>query len=64
MKAHSNWFKDKPPILLPIAYGERFMRNAKERGGVIPWIKSLKQGNKEKEIQKNIINIMGLTNEQ
>lgn len=63
MREHSNWFKDKPAILLPVAYVERFLRNAKERGGVCHWMKRLKQGKKEKEIQNKIISIMGLTNE-
>ncbi len=64
MKEHSNWFKDKPAILLPAAYAERFLRNAKERGGMVHWIKNLKQGRQEKEVQNIIISIMGLTNEQ
>ena len=64
MKEHSNWFKDKPAILLPAAYAERFLRNAKERGGMVHWRKNLKQGRQEKEVQNIIISIMGLTNEQ
>lgn len=63
MREHSNWFQDKPAVLLPIAYLERIVRNARERGGIVPWIESLKKGSKEKEIQRNIIDIMGLTNE-
>lgn len=63
MREYSNWFKDKPAVLLPIAYLERILRNAKERGGVVLWLKSLKKENEEKKIHSNIVNIMGLGNE-
>lgn len=63
MREYSNWFKDKPALLLPAAYVERFVRNAKERGGIASWIKQLKKSNREKEVQENILKIMGLSDE-
>ncbi|MBE5958550.1 MAG: hypothetical protein E7254_06770 [Lachnospiraceae bacterium] len=33
MRRYSEWYKDKPSILLPVAYVERIVRNIKERGG-------------------------------
>lgn len=63
MREYSNWFKDKPAILLPMAYIERAIRNAKERGGIVLWLKSLKKENEEKRVQSNIVKIMGLGNE-
>lgn len=63
MRAHSNWFKNKSAILLPVAYVERFIRNANERGGFIQWGRKLRKEKKEKEIQRNIVKIMGLGDE-
>lgn len=63
MREYSQWFKDKPAILLPIAYMERFIRNARERGGIAAWIKQLKKANREKKVQENILKSVGLSNE-
>ena len=60
MKNHSSWFKDKPAILLPAAYIERFFRNAKERGGVINWLKNLSNSKDRISKHDSILNIMGL----
>lgn len=62
MREYSQWFKDKPAILLPAAYVERFIRNARERGGIAAWIKQLKMVNREKKVQENILKSMGLGN--
>lgn len=63
MREYSQWFKDKPAILLPVAYVERFIRNARERGGIVAWIKQLKKANREKKVQENILKSVGLSNE-
>lgn len=60
MREHSDWFKDKPAILLPVAYVERFIRNARERGGVMKWLKAIKKGKKKRDSHNNILEIMGL----
>lgn len=64
MREYSLWFKEKPAVLLPVAYLERFIRNARERGGILKWLRKLEQGNKANEIQKNILEMMGLENER
>lgn len=63
MREYSIWFKEKPTVLLPVAYIERFFRNAKERGGILKWMGRLIRANKTKAIQKNIVEIMGLEND-
>lgn len=60
MRRHSIWFKDKPAILLPVAYVERFIRNAKERGGMVRWIKNIVSGKKKNDSHNDILKIMGL----
>lgn len=60
MREYSLWYKEKPVVLLPIAYLERFIRNAKKRGGILKWLRKLAQGKKANEIQKDIVEIMGL----
>lgn len=51
MRAHSDWFKNKPAVLLPVAYVERFIRNANERGGLIQWGKNLRKEKKRRKFR-------------
>ena len=60
MREHSNWFKNKPSIFLPAAYIERIIRNAKERGSLVSWIRDIASGKKENDYHNNILEIMGL----
>ena len=60
MKEHSLWFKDKSPLLLPVAYVERYVRNVKKRGGAVKWIKGIFRGKNENSNQRKILNIMRL----
>lgn len=60
MREHSDWFKDKPAVLLPVAYIERIIRNAKERGGLICWLKNIASGKRENDYHNNILEIMEL----
>lgn len=60
MRQCSLWFHDKPAIFLPVAYIERFIRNAKERGGIIKWGKSIASGRKELDEKETILNMMDL----
>lgn len=60
MRQYNEWFQDKPAIFLPIAYIERLKRNAKERGGLIIWLRSLKKGKKANDYHDNILKIMEL----
>lgn len=60
MREYSQWFKDKPSVFLPIAYIERFCRNAKERGGIVNWAKRMKQSKDKYEKHSEMIKIMGL----
>ncbi len=64
MREYSLWFKEKPAILLPAAYLERFIRNTRERGGILKWQRKLVQGKRANKIQKNIVEMMGLENER
>lgn len=60
MRQCSVWFHDKPAILLPVAYVERFVRNAKERGGVFKWIRKIASGKKEMDDKNDILAVMEL----
>lgn len=60
MRQCSEWFRNKPAILLPIAYVERFMRNAKERGGIIKWSKNILSGKNDLKEKTEIHSIMDL----
>lgn len=60
MKEHSMWFKDKPSILLPVAYVERFVRNATIRGSVVKWLKSVYSGKAKSDKHDNLLKIMEL----
>lgn len=60
MRQHSDWFVDKPAILLPAAYIERGVRNLKERGGIIRWIKGMISGKEQVQYHKNIMDMLGL----
>lgn len=60
MRQCSQWFHNKPAILLPIAYLERFVRNAKERGGIIKWSREIASGRKELDEKATILDIMDL----
>lgn len=60
MRQCSKWFADKPAVLLPIAYIERIVRNAKERGGIIRWIIKITSGRAEVENHGDIMDIIGL----
>ncbi len=60
MKEHSEWFKDKPAVLLPAAYVERFVRNARERGGIVNWLKLLYAGKNKSNMHDAILKIMEL----
>ena len=60
MRRHSSWFKNKPAVLLPVAYAERIARNSKERGGIFKWIKEIVRGKKEVEYHSDILKLVGL----
>lgn len=60
MRQHSAWFADKSAILLPIAYLERGIRNLKERGGAVKWIKNISGAGGEIDYHKRITNLLGL----
>lgn len=60
MRLNSSWFYNKPAIMLPMAYLERFVRNARERGGIIKWSKGIASGKKELNEKETILNIMDL----
>lgn len=60
MRQFSRWFREKPAILLPLAYVERFIRNAKERGGIIKWGKNVLSGKKDIGEKEMILGIMNL----
>lgn len=63
MKESSLWFKDKPAILLPIAYIVRGYTNVKERGGIIKTSTKILKGHKENSNLNNMLRIMELENE-
>jgi hypothetical protein len=60
MREISPWFRSKPAVLLPAAYIERALRNAKERGGFLRWFKKIKSGKKENIKHNYILKIMEL----
>lgn len=60
MKTYSPWFQNKPAILLPVAYIERMLRNAKERGGMVRWIKALRKGKNSNDYHNEILEMMEL----
>ncbi len=60
MKEHSRWFENKTPLLLPLAYIERFVRNAKKRGGLIKWYKKFLYGKRAVKEHDNIVKMVGL----
>ncbi len=60
MRQHSLWFAEKPAILLPVAYIERFLRNARERDGILQWFRLLKKGRQQTSEHDKILEIMEL----
>lgn len=60
MRQFSNWYREKPAILLPVAYIERFYRNVKERGGIVTLIKNIISGKKDISEKQMILGIMNL----
>ncbi|MBR3644906.1 MAG: nucleotidyltransferase family protein [Lachnospiraceae bacterium] len=58
MREYSPWFRNKPAVLLPIAYIERFIRNAKERGGIIKWGRNVFTGKRDLKEKEKILDIM------
>lgn len=59
MKQHSEWFKDKPRILLPIAYIVRFCKKIKNRGGK-KLINNIAKGKQETDKHETMLEIMEL----
>lgn len=60
MRQYSSWYRNKPAILLPVAYVERFVRNARERGGVMKWGKKVVTGREDLKEKEVILSAMNL----
>lgn len=60
MRQISPWFKEKPAALLWVAYIERFIRNARERGGIKNWGKDIAKGKNDLREKEDILKIMDL----
>jgi len=60
MRKYSPWFASKPVVLLPVAYVERFVRNARERGGAIKWVKNIIKGKKDLDERQLILSTVKL----
>ncbi len=63
MRECCKWFKNKPAVLLPVAYFVRGYENVKERGGIIKTGKGIFKGKNQNNKLDNILDIMGLNNE-
>lgn len=60
MREHSDWFKNKPAILLPTAYIVRIAKGLKTRGGVVKGISVTGQTKRDYNSHKEIVGKMGL----
>lgn len=63
MRERNLWFKDKPAILLPVAYIVRGYTNIKKQGNIIGIIKNIFKGKKKNSSLNRMLRIMGLYNE-
>lgn len=61
MRESSPWFKNKPAILLPVAYVERFMRNARKRGGAVEWGQKMARNQTKLKNHEEMIEKLGLS---
>ncbi len=60
MRQYSDWFKNKPAILLPLAYVVRIVKGLRYRGGVLKGISVTGQTKKDLESHKKMVRMMGL----
>ncbi len=60
MREYHEWFKNKPAVLLPVAYVVRMFNGLKYRGGIVKGISVTGQTNKDLKEQKEIVEAMGL----
>lgn len=60
MRESNEWFRNKPTILLPVAYVERMIRGLRHRGGVVKGISVMGQTKKDLDKHKEMVKIMGL----
>ena len=60
MRDYSVWYRNKPAILLPVAYAERMVRNIKARGGLVKVVKNIAVGKKDLNEKDIILKSVGL----
>ena len=60
MRTYSGWFKEKPAVLLPLAYVIRMGHGLRMRGGMVKGISVTGQTKKDFERHKEYVKLMGL----
>lgn len=63
MRERNLWFKDKPAILLPVAYIVRGYTNIKKQGNIGKLVKKIFKGSKKNNNLNRMLKIMELDNE-
>ena len=60
MRQYNDWFKNKPAVLLPLAYVLRITKGMRERGGMVKGVSVVGQTKKDYDKHKKIVEQMGL----
>ena len=60
MRENNDWFKNKPAILLPLAYIIRIIKGLRERGGMVKGVSVAGKTKRDLKRHKEIVKMMGL----